>query len=105
MSGRWSGLPDGEVEELARLMLSAVRDEWPSAGGILDSATVRERLDAEGIEVRDWEMADAWEMLRGRYVTPLPKDGAPDVEREAADFRAHGGLMIADVDTGFPGGT
>ncbi len=103
MSGRWSGLPDDEIEELARLMMAVVCEEWAEGERPLRSSVVRERLIEEGIEVPDWAMADAFELLKGWLITPRLGGANPHVEGEAAEFRAHGGLMIGAVTTDFCG--
>lgn len=103
MSGRWSGLPDDEIEELARLIMAVVCEEWDPASPTAHSSVVHERLVAEGVEVPDWAMADALDRLKGWFVTPHLGGANPNVEEEAADFRRHGGVAIGAVNADFCG--
>lgn len=103
MSVKWSGLPDDEIEELARLMMAVVCEEWPDARPLLESSVVHERLVAEGIQVPDWAMADAFDRLRGWFLTPYLGGANPHAEDEAGAFRRHGGLKIGGVSGEFCG--
>jgi hypothetical protein len=99
LSGRWSGLPADEIEELARLVMIVVCEEWSEAEEPgLGSADIRERLVREGIEVPDYALADVFERPEGWFLRLCPREPNPDVEAEARDFRLHGGVTVEAVE-------
>lgn len=101
MSGKWSGLPDHETEELARLAMYAICEEWDPSDPGLPSSVVYERLVAEGVEVPDGAMADALDRLEGWLIEPYIGRRPPYDEAGMAEFRRHGAMTIGRVNRDF----
>jgi len=98
--GYRSGLSEGEVEELARRIMRFVCDERPSLGNKLPSSAIHDWLREDGIELPDYAMHDALDLIKGMITYPL--GGAQNLDDPADDeaVHRHGGITIVGVDTG-----
>ena len=97
--GYRSGLSEGEVEELARRIMRFVCDERPSLENKLPSSAIYDRLREDGVDLPDYAMHDALDLLSGMITYPLGGPQNPDDPADDEAVRRHGGITIVGVDT------
>jgi hypothetical protein len=73
--------------------------ERPSLKNKLTSSAIHDRLREEGVELPDYAIYDALDMVKPmvRYFLGGPQN--PDDPADEAAVRRHGGITVVDVDT------
>jgi hypothetical protein len=83
---------------LARQIMGVVCDERPSLGNKLPSSAIHDRLvEVEGIELPDYAMHDALEIVKSMVSYFLGGPQNLDDPDDAA-IRRHGGLTIVGIE-------
>jgi len=85
-----------DARELAERVREAICEEWQGAGGSLESAAVYRRLLEEGVEVPGYQMSAILNAFKIGGLITAP----PGSQREEAEVRKHGDLLIRGVSSG-----
>jgi hypothetical protein len=96
--GYRSGLLEDEVEELARQIMGVICDERPNLDNKLPTSAIYERLvEVRKIELPDYAMHDALELVKPMVSYVLGGPQNPDDPADEEAVRRHGGLAIVRV--------
>jgi len=82
------------ARELAEKVREVICEEWPSAGGSLESAVIYQRLFEEGVEVPGYQMSAILNAFKVGGLIAAPLATLPQREE---DVRKHGDLLIRGV--------
>ena len=82
-----------DARDLAEKVREVICEQWQGAGGALESAVVYQRLLEEGVEVPGYQMSAILNAFKVGGLITAP----PDTQREEAEVRKHGDLLITSV--------
>jgi hypothetical protein len=82
-----------DASELAERVREVICKEWQGAGDSLKSAVVYQRLLEEGVEVSSYQMSAILNAFKVGGLITAP----PGSQREEAEVRKHGDLLIQGV--------